>query len=422
MNQTARHKVYFYIQDYLPLHDGSGPYIRAYSNVRAYLDLNFDVEIIHIQTRPQFPFSIDPTLPSARWTHLEFFPSKYGNPLDYVAYCLGRPLDLALNHYFKIRRFVRREIRHREVVTPGALHHFEYLRTLSAAINYPKLNAIGDFPDFESKFLREQARMRQEIGQSFGGLAGLKYMERAERMAVDQSRLILAIAKHENEMLRQEWGCTHAEFLPTSWADETPLQRTRAWGEGGILRLIHVGRIDSLASFRSLPFILQEVFPRLGEDVLSRLELIVIGEIPETKRSRVILEAAQPYPQVHFLGYQKDLRLFYAAADLQIVGSIAATGLRTRIIESFVYGVPVLSTIPGAEGVEGMIPGKNILLAENAEAFAQHLRDLVASPERLKDLAEGGQLTYRFHYSRSVVADKLATFLERHVFSRGPHN
>lgn len=417
MKQLEKRHVYVYIQDYLPLSDGSGPYMRAYSNVRAYLDLGFNVEIIHIQTRPQFPFSIDPSLSSARWTHVNWLRPQYGHLLEFVAYRIGRPIDLALNHYFRIRTVVRQLVQSREAVTPGALHHFEYMHTMSAAINYPnRINSIGDFLDFESKFLQEQANMRRELGQSYSGLAGLNYLKRAERMVSEQFRLILTIATHENRMLRDEWGCQHAEFLPTSWATELPPRRTRAWGGGNILSLLHVGRIDSLSSFRSLLFILQEVLPRLEEETLSKIELVVIGEIPNTRRARTILDLAQRYPQVRFLGFQKDLLPYYASADLHLVGTTVATGLRTRIIESFAYGVPVLSTFAGAEGVDCVISEQNILLAKDANAFAKYIRDLVDTPERLEYIAKAGLHTYKFNYSRPVVAKRLAAILNQHIF------
>lgn len=403
--------VYFYMQDFLPRQDGSGPYLRAYSNARAYLDLGFHLEIIHIQARPDFPFTPDPTLAGARWTHLPVTPSRRCDRLHRAAFRLGWPFRLALDCTFRSRPAIRAAVRQRERQTPGALHHFEYLQTACAAIDYPGLKSIWSFLDFESTFLQEHALIRQELGLPPRDDTHLKIVARAERLAAAQCRLILSIAWHETAVLRDDWGCRQAAFFPMSWPVEEAPPRARQWLAGGKLRLLHVGRIDSLSSYRSLPFILQEVLPRLAPETLDNLELLVVGKIQETRRAQTILSLAEPYPQVRFLDYQEDLLPFYATCDLQVVGSTVATGLRTRIIESFVYGLPVLSTIPGAEGVAGLRPGENILLAADADAFVRHLQALHQDPARLDDLSRQARLTYDTLYSRTVTAQSLAALL-----------
>src|SRR6185295_12333289 len=112
----------------------------------------------------------------------------------------------------------------------------------------------------------------------------------------------------------------------------------------------------------------------------------VVGEFLQSERSRAIQKLCAPYPQVRLEGFQPEIRPFYGAADLQVVGSTEATGLRTRIVESFAYAVPVLSTPVGAEGVEGLADNVNILLAESPDLFAQRIRELLAAPARLQAL------------------------------------
>jgi glycosyltransferase involved in cell wall biosynthesis len=196
--------------------------------------------------------------------------------------------------------------------------------------------------------------------------------------------------------------------------EEAPA-RIRNWADGGTLRLLHIGKVASLPGFRSLQFLLRDVLPRLDRAVLERIQLHVVGEVAGDARGAAILELARPFPQVRFEGFQEDLRSWYASSDLQLVGCTEATGLRTRIVESFAYGLPVLSTSVGAAGVAGLRPDHNILLADDPGEFAAIIGRLLATPDRLATLADAGRSTYAQTYSRSVVASTLRELLDRHL-------
>lgn len=419
MQPPRPRRVHMYMQDWLPRHDGTGTHNRIYSNVRAYLDLGLEVEIIYFQTKPSLPFAADASLPGVKWTHIQPHNTQT-NPLDRVAYWLGWPANRAYNYRFKNCRVIRSEVLRREAMLPGVIHHFEYMDTACAITRLQNVNCIWSLHDIESNFVSGHRSIRQELGgpaQLRSEKRALSYLQQAERLVAKRSSLVLCIAKHECDELRQQWGCSNAEFFPMSLPFEDAPARTRTWMQDGKLRLFHLGRIDSLPSFRSLQFILQDVFPLLRPDVVKNIVMIIVGEIRDSERARIILQLAKEYPQVQFAGFQKDIRGFYAGADLQVVGSTEATGLRTRIIESFAYGVPVISTRVGAEGVEGLNDGKNIILVNDAHQFAERIARILSSPAVLPELAKAGLETYSSIYRRSAVASKLSSLLNRYIFN-----
>jgi glycosyltransferase involved in cell wall biosynthesis len=158
----------------------------------------------------------------------------------------------------------------------------------------------------------------------------------------------------------------------------------------------------------------------LGKNLLDRIELLVVGEVRNSQRATALLERAAAYPHVVFTGYQADSRSLYASVDLQAVGSTEATGLRTRIVESFAYGVPVISTTVGAAGVEGLRSGENVILADDPEPFARAIRDLADRPRRLQEISEAGRRTYDDIYSRSAVAANLRQYLTTYFGGQAP--
>ncbi|MBN1304030.1 MAG: glycosyltransferase [Anaerolineales bacterium] len=237
----------------------------------------------------------------------------------------------------------------------------------------------------------------------------------SENWIASRVKLILNIAAHENEEFRNNRHYLHAELFPMSWPDEEIAPRKRAWLADGILRLLHLGSIDAFMGYDSLKFIFENVLPLIPKNKLKRMEWLIAGKVGQSQYSQHIQQLAKAYPQVRFLGFVDDLKDLYGQVDIQIVGGTRATGLRTRIIESFVFGVPVLSTVEAARGVAGLSPERNIILAQDAAAFARLLAGMLTRPEALADIAQNARRTYDICYSRGVAVDRLASLLEKYL-------
>jgi glycosyltransferase involved in cell wall biosynthesis len=193
---------------------------------------------------------------------------------------------------------------------------------------------------------------------------------------------------------------------------------TVAGGTGrsdGHLRLLHVGALDLPANYSSLEFLFTRVFPLLDADTISRLKFEVAGtSAVGHARTQAIMEMARPYPMVRFSGFVEDIRTAYARNDLQVVASTRATGRRSRIIESWAYGMPVLCTTVAAGGVRYLEPGRNLLLANDPRDFARILQELIHAPNRLDEIAVSARQTYDAKFGRQAVADALRNLLNEY--------
>jgi len=88
-----------------------------------------------------------------------------------------------------------------------------------------------------------------------------------------------------------------------------------------------------------------------------------------------------------------------------------ATGRRSRIIESWAYGLPVLCTTVAAGGVRYLEPGRNILIADDPRDFARILKELIDTPNRLNEIAVAARQTYDAKFGRQAVAGALRELL-----------
>jgi len=395
----------------VPRKSSSGAYLRFYSNCRAYLDLGFQVEVVQVVTEADVSAAA-PELP-VTWSHVVAAPPPR-SVTGALMYRAGYPGEAAAAYYFARHVAVRREAMLRERQYPGCLHQFENF--CESPIPFlPGINTIWSCHDVVSEVVALSNRIDQKLasrGASIPERRELRFIRNFERRVARNSRLIVCITPKDRDAIRSEWGYLNAEHLPMSIPEVPTVVDRTDWVRSERLNLLHVGAIAHLPTYRSLEFLLTEVFPRLRKEVLERISLRVAGEIlADNSRCQRILALCTPYPQVQLLGKVPDLMPFYASSDLQVAASTEATGLRTRVVESFAFGLPVLSTTAACRGVAGIRSGENIVLADTAEAWVQALESILESPTQLSRLARNARMTYDTMHSSTVVATALASFL-----------
>jgi hypothetical protein len=417
MTTPAARRAFVYVED-LPQKGRSGANLRFWSNLHAFRDLGFEVELVDFA-----PGTTDPGFPGVRWTHVEA-PGASPGLLSRVFYRAGFAARSACDYYFSRAPAVRREVAARVRDFPDSVHVLEGETISSSLIGLKRIRSIWSCHEVPSQCaagvnrairdLQGRSLSRPEIRQE-------RFARSLERRIAARCGLVFCISLDDAVRMQTEWNCSHAESLPTSVADSPTATPERQWLREGTLRLLHLGGLNHLPSFRSLEFLLGEVFPRVPGAVLNRIRLTVAGVCDMgSPRSRKILGLIQRYPQVSFVGYVEDLKTAYRDADLQVVVSTDACGLRTRIIESFAFGLPVLATTVASSGIDGLEADVNVIVADDAQRIADVLGALLAAPERLALLAAKGRETYETRHGRGAVAARLAELLSRHFGIQAP--
>jgi glycosyltransferase involved in cell wall biosynthesis len=77
---------------------------------------------------------------------------------------------------------------------------------------------------------------------------------------------------------------------------------------------------------------------------------------------------------------------------------LAGGGMRVKIPDAWLWGLPIVSTTIGAEGID-TIPGKNILLADNAESFAQAVSSVITDGNLAESLSLNGRTWVEERYN-----------------------
>lgn len=160
-----------------------------------------------------------------------------------------------------------------------------------------------------------------------------------------------------------------------------------------LFTLLFVGTLDYGPNHDGLAFFMRTVREPLREAVAAPYRLIIAGRHPGPQVRALAQDEA-----VMLVADPPDLTSLYAQADAAIVPIRFGGGTRIKILEAFSYGVPVVSTELGAEGL-ALMPGTDLLIANDAVSFARACARLIEDSALRDRLAVRAAQLYRERFS-----------------------
>lgn len=132
-------------------------------------------------------------------------------------------------------------------------------------------------------------------------------------------------------------------------------------------RLFFVGSLDYAPNMEGLEWFLKNVWPAAKEKY-APLTLTVVGKAPY--KPELIKAYLEKYKDVHVGLNVPDVKPYYRDCFASIVPLLNGSGTRLKILESYAYGRPVITTPKGMEGLD-FEDNKNIYLFNNAAEFSR---------------------------------------------------
>lgn len=123
--------------------------------------------------------------------------------------------------------------------------------------------------------------------------------------------------------------------------------------------------------------------------VRDEVRLVIAGDVCKSIKTQ--------HPNLELLGRVECLEDFYARVDLVINPLTFGTGLKIKSVEALAYGVPILSTAIGFEGIDSGSPYHQVA---SLEALVAKIDDIHASPDILRKLAALSRHIFRSYSER----------------------
>ena len=110
--------------------------------------------------------------------------------------------------------------------------------------------------------------------------------------------------------------------------------------------------------------------------------------------------------QINFIGEVMDVSPFYHKNNIAIVPLLEGSGTRLKILEAMSFGLPVISTSIGADGINYIL-NKNIVIANTLEEFEKGIKLLTSNKHLSKTISEKAHQLINNKYQWSVIVGKM---------------
>jgi glycosyltransferase involved in cell wall biosynthesis len=179
-------------------------------------------------------------------------------------------------------------------------------------------------------------------------------------------------------------------------------------------RVTYLGTMFWPPNVEGFDWFWQRVWPEVRSQV-PHARLTCIGKRPPER-----ILALNGEPNVDILGYVPDLAPYLAETAVLVVPLRAAGGMRVKILDAWCWGVPVVSTHIGAEGI-AFRDGENLLVGDSPEAFASAVVQVLTDEEAARRLRAAGRLWVEEHYDWRRVYGAWDGVYQRLLQGTAPH-
>lgn len=262
----------------------------------------------------------------------------------------------------------------RTVETVLRAHAFDALVCdfLVTAANVPRLDRAVLFQHNVETMI-----WRRHEEHASGPLRRLYFRLQARRMEFYEGRVcrsaarVIAVSPVDAALMRDMFRIGRVDDIPTGVDIEyfrPPATSPRP------ADLVFVGSMDYLPNIDGVRYFAAEILP-LIRAARPECTFAIVGRTPPPE----VVELSRRDPLIRVTGTVDDVRPFLWGASVSVVPLRIGGGTRLKIYESMAAGVPVVSTTPGAEGLE-IDPPRDILLADAPRDFADRCLELLAEP------------------------------------------
>lgn len=217
---------------------------------------------------------------------------------------------------------------------------------------------------------------------------------RYEAAMVRAHDAVLTVTHEDAAALQQLVPGSHFTVVPICVDPETVASVPRV--PGGPPTILHLGTMFWPPNVEGVLWFAREVLPIVRRSVPDA-RFVVVGKNPPPE-----VQTLASAPGIEVTGYVADPRPYLGAADVFVVPLHAGGGMRVKILDAWLWGLPIVSTRIGAEGI-AVRNGENIFLAEDPADFGRAVASLLGDRVLNARLRSAGRAWVERTYSWQAV-------------------
>jgi glycosyltransferase involved in cell wall biosynthesis len=206
---------------------------------------------------------------------------------------------------------------------------------------------------------------------------------------------VLAITAQEQATLRAELPAARVAVVPNihaAVASVAPL--------AGRKDLFFIGGFEHQPNVDAVQWFVSEILPAVRRE-LPEVAFRVVGSRPTDEVKKL------GSPGVQVAGFVADPEPFFARSRVFVSPLRYGAGMKGKIGQAMAFGLPVVTTSVGAEGMR-LADGETALVADDPASFAAAVVRLYRDDQLWRRLSENGRSHIERHFSGQAVRGLLA--------------
>lgn len=169
--------------------------------------------------------------------------------------------------------------------------------------------------------------------------------------------------------------------------------------------IVFLGKMSYYVNVASVLWFYHKIFPLVKQRV-PNVRFKIVGRDPVPS-----IQALASDPAVEVTGTVADVRPHIASAAVAICPMVSGSGTQFKMLEAMAVGTPVLATSISIQGLQTQ-PGRDVLVADQPEQFADALAALFNDPALQHKLSRNGRAYVEANHQWSVIGQRLELFYQ----------
>jgi glycosyltransferase involved in cell wall biosynthesis len=256
----------------------------------------------------------------------------------------------------------------------------------------------------------EHRRFAREVGQTSRWMCKpLLYMQVpalwwAERAAIVRSKHAFVCSLSDRNYLQRSMRVPNVEVVPNAVPRVADRLLTKS------PNVLFIGAYSHTPNVVAAEYLVRKVWPHLV-NLYPKAKLFIAGP-----RSERLPGIHNPPIGVKYLGFVSDLDALYRKTRVVCCPIQSGGGTRIKILEAAGYGIPVVSTRIGAEGLD-LMPDREIIIRNNPTDIAAACARLLANDKHAKQIGTSARKIVRTLYDRTAIVGQMRALLVGNVVS-----
>lgn len=239
-------------------------------------------------------------------------------------------------------------------------------------VSYNAYNVEYTFASQVGKYYQKIPRIFRELYSIYNYLLEklvLKYAQNINAISHrDKLEFVRIYNTPENKIIVSPFGFRKDVYLNSLKQEEA--RRNLNIDLKKFIVIFHGSYYSNYANQEAIRLIMNEIAPQVGD---SDIMFLIAGRMPNFEDTN----------NLKFLGYIEDLHNFLYTANIAIVPIKRGSGIKTKIVDYLSAGIPVISTLKGAEGhyIRNEIHG--FIIGDDPKEFLEKIVFLKKNPNKI---------------------------------------